>query len=134
MESGDFIVCCLLIINKFYELYYYNNVQNDVNAVVVKAMKATSAMSWEEAAPILYEAMDNIMEGELDVDDDEEGETMGFDMSQLQQMQQEMMQQAMQNIDMEQIQKMQQLAMENMQKMMAGMYGNNNNTEEDTNK
>ena len=45
-----------------------------------------------------------------------------------------MMQHAMQNIDMEQIQKMQQLAMENMQKMMAGMYGNNNNTEEDTNK
>ena len=38
-------------------------------------MKATSAMSWEEAAPILYEAMDNIMEGELDVDDDEEGVT-----------------------------------------------------------
>ena len=76
--------------------------QNDVNAVVVKAMKATSAMSWEEAAPILYEAMDNIMEGELDVDDDEEGgdedgETMGFDTSQLQQMQQEMMQQAMQS-------------------------------------
>ena len=139
LESGDFIVCCLLIINKFYELYYYNNVQNDVNAVVAKAMKATSAMSWEEAAPILYEAMDNIMEGELDVDDDEEGgdedgETMSFDMSQLQQMQQEMMQQAMQNIDMEQIQKMQQLAMENMQKMMAGMYGNNNNTGEDTNK
>ena len=65
---------------------------------------------------------------------DEDGEIMGFDMSQLQQMQQEMMQQAMQNIDMEQIQKMQQLAMENMQKMMAGMYGNNNNTEEDTNK
>ena len=65
---------------------------------------------------------------------DEDGETMGFDTSQLQQMQQEMMQQAMQNIDMEQIQKMQQLAMENMQKMMAGMYGNNNNTEEDTNK
>ena len=63
LESGDFIVCCLLIINKFYELYYYNNVQNDVNAVVVKAMKANSAMSWEEAAPILYEAMDNIMEG-----------------------------------------------------------------------
>ena len=39
LESGDFIVCCLLIINKFYELYYYNNVQNDVNAVVAKAMK-----------------------------------------------------------------------------------------------
>lgn len=48
LESGDFIVCCLLIINKFYELYYYNNVQNDVNAVVVKAMKATSAMSWKK--------------------------------------------------------------------------------------
>ena len=46
----------------------------------------------------------------------------------------DVMQQAMQNIDMEQIQKMHQLAMENMQKMMAGMYGNNNNTEEDTNK
>lgn len=134
LESGNFIVCCLLIINKFYELYYYNNVQNDVNAVVLKAMKTTSAMPWEEAAPILYDAMDNIMEGELDIDDDEDesGEGTGFDMSQLQQMQQEMMQQAMQNIDMEQIQKLQQLAMENMQKMMAGLQGNNN--VEDTDK
>ena len=115
-------------------MYYYNNVQNDVNAVVLKAMKTTSAMPWEEAAPILYDAMDNIMEGELDIDDDEDesGEGTGFDMSQLQQMQQEMMQQAMQNIDMEQIQKLQQLAMENMQKMMAGLQGNNN--VEDTDK
>ena len=76
-------------------MYYYNNVQDDVNAVVVRALEKASAKPWDEAAPILHAAMDNIMEGELepDDDDDEEGE---FDMSQMMQGMQQMMQQGMQ--------------------------------------
>ena len=94
-ETGDYMTCCLMIVYKFYEMYYYNNVQDDVNAVVVRALEKASAKPWDEAAPILHAAMDNIMEGKLepDDDDDEEGE---FDMSQMMQGMQQMMQQGMQ--------------------------------------
>ena len=62
-ETGDYMTCCLMIVYKFYEMYYYNNVQDDVNAVVVRALEKASAKPWDEAAPILHAAMDNIMEG-----------------------------------------------------------------------
>ena len=132
------MACCLMIIYKFYEMYYYNSVQDDVNAVVTKAMKKASALPWEEAAPVLHEAMEAIMEGELDDDDDEEEEGGEMDMSaymqNVQQLQQQAMQ-AMQGIDMEEIQKLQQQAMQNfnmedymknMQEMMKQMTGGNN--------
>ncbi len=64
-EAGDVLACSLMITYKFYELYYYNNVQDDVNAIVVKALTSSSAKPFEVAAPILYKAMEKIMEGEL---------------------------------------------------------------------
>ena len=73
-ETGDYMTCCLMIVYKFYEMYYYNNVQDDVNAVVVRALEKASAKPWDEAAPILHAAMDNIMEGELEPDDDDDEE------------------------------------------------------------
>lgn len=136
LEAGDAMACCLMIVYKFYEMYYYNSVQDDVNAVVVKAMKKASAQPWEEAAPVLHEAMEAIMEGELDEDDEDEesGEMdMSAYMQNVQQMQQQAMQ-AMQGIDMEEIQKMQQQAMQNfnmdeymknVQDMMKQMMGGN---------
>lgn len=66
-EEGNFMDCCLILSYKFYEVYFYNHVQDDVNAVITKAMQEASAKSWEEAATILFTAMDNIMEGELTV-------------------------------------------------------------------
>lgn len=111
MEAGDYLGVCIMIVYKFYEMYYYNNLQEDINKVVVKALKATSAMPLEEAAPILYEAMENIMEDELDDDDDddeeeeeEEEDAAGFDM----------------NAYMQNAQAMQQQVIQNMQQMMQG--------------
>lgn len=98
LEAGDHLACCLMIIYKFYEMYYYNNVQDDINAVVVKAMTQTSAKPFDEAAPILHEAMENIMEDNLEIDDDTEDSA-----------------EYMQNI-----QAMQQQMMQNMQQMMQG--------------
>ena len=97
-----------------------------VNAVVVRALEKASAKPWDEAAPILHAAMDNIMEGELEPDDDdeEEGE---FDMSQMMQGMQQMMQQGMQQAAqamqqgggmMEYVQKVQEL-----QQQLAGRTG-----------
>ena len=133
------MTCCLMIIYKFYEMYFYNNVQDDVNAVVVRALRETSAKSWEEAAPVLHEAMDDIMEGNLEP---EEEMDMSQYMQNVQQMQQQAMQ-AMQGVNMEEIQKMQQQAMQamqginmeeymkNVQNMMASMFGGNNNDNND---
>ena len=102
MDADDYMTACVMMLYKFYEMYYYNNLQEDVNKVVAKAMKKASAKPWEEAAPILYEAMEAIMKDELDDDDDEEEEDTeggaGFDMNQYMQNIQAMQQQMMQNM------------------------------------
>ncbi|MDR2361979.1 MAG: YbjN domain-containing protein [Prevotellaceae bacterium] len=64
-ENDDWLYCCMVIIYQFYKLYFYNNVQDDVNAVIVGALNQSSAKPMEEAAPILYKAMKNIMNGDL---------------------------------------------------------------------
>ncbi|WP_298062676.1 hypothetical protein [uncultured Rikenella sp.] len=69
-NAGDLMACCLMIVYKFYEMYYYNDVQDDVNAVVSKALHRASAMPWDTAAPILHAAMAQIMAGRLDDDND----------------------------------------------------------------
>lgn len=101
LEDGDFMGCCLMITYKFYEMYYYNNVQDDINNVVVRAMQKASAKPFDEAAPILQEAMEDIMEGNLEPDEEELGGSL--DMSEylknVQAMQQQMMQ-AMQGANM----------------------------------
>lgn len=104
MESGEYMTACIMIIYKFYEMYYYNNLQDDVNALVVKALQKTSAQPWDKAAPILYQAMENIMEDNLEDEEEEEDETEAIDM----------------NAYMQSVQAMQQQVMQNMQQMMQG--------------
>lgn len=70
-NAGDRMACCVMIVYKFYEMYYYNDVQDDVNAVVSKALRRASAEPWDTAAPILHAAMAKIMEGKLDDNDNE---------------------------------------------------------------
>ncbi|MDR1181240.1 MAG: hypothetical protein LBL13_04625 [Bacteroidales bacterium] len=65
IENNDFLYCYLVIIFQFYKMYFYNLVQDDINAVVVDALQRSSAQPIEEAAKILYETMNNIMEGDL---------------------------------------------------------------------
>lgn len=66
-EAGNFMDCCLIITFKFYEVYFYNHLQDDLNAVMTKALQDSSAKNWEEAAKILVEAMENIMDGNLEI-------------------------------------------------------------------
>lgn len=115
-ESRDYMTCCLMIVYKFYEMYFYNDVQDDVNALVTRALVKTSAMPWDEAAPILHEAMDNIMEGELDADDDDNMDFGNVDMTQIAQNMQQAMQQMMQGGGMQEyLAKVQTLQMQMMQ-------------------
>ncbi|MEG0500030.1 MAG: hypothetical protein RR550_02775, partial [Rikenellaceae bacterium] len=66
LEADNFMDCCMILTYKFYEVYYYNHLQDDINDVIAKAMQEASAKNWEEAATILFTAMDKIMEGELE--------------------------------------------------------------------
>ena len=84
-------------------MYYYNNLQEDVNQVVVKALQKSSAQPWDEAAPVLYKAMEAIMEDELDEEEEEEEGTV--DMNEY--MQQMMQGNGMQNY-LQQVQVLQQ--------------------------
>jgi hypothetical protein len=50
-----------MIINKFYQMYFYNDVQEDINQIVKKALIESSWKPWETATPILYNTIDDIM-------------------------------------------------------------------------
>ena len=67
IKAEDYMYVCLIITYKFYEMYYYNNLQDDVNAVVVDAMQRASAQPLNVAAPVLYKAMSKIMDGDLSI-------------------------------------------------------------------
>lgn len=131
LERKDYLVSCLSVVYKFYEMYYYNNLQDDVNAVALRALTRTSAMPLEEAAPVLVEAMEAIMDGDLDTDgEDETGDAVDLakieqalqsdDMSEYLKQAQAMagLQQMMQDGDMSEYLK----RVQEMQQKMAAMY------------
>lgn len=65
IDQGDYMATCVMITYQFYNMYFYNDVQDDVNLHVVNALARASAQTWEKAAPILYKAMKDIMDGNI---------------------------------------------------------------------
>lgn len=70
IQSESYEQSAVRLLYIFYEAYFYNDMQDDINAVIAKALRKASNLPVEEASEILYEAMDKIMEGDLDDDDD----------------------------------------------------------------
>ena len=86
IQSENYERSAVRLLYVFYEAYFYNDMQDDINAVISKALKKAGNRSLEEASEILYNAMDKIMEGDLDDEDEKITETMGsYDMQVLQQ-------------------------------------------------
>lgn len=71
IQAGNYERSAVRILYKFYEMYFYNDVQDDLNAVVARALERSADKPVEKASEILYEALDNIMEGELDTDEED---------------------------------------------------------------
>ncbi len=65
MEDGYHAAITTDILFNFYNVYYHNNVQEDVNQLLVDAMERSSGKPWEAAASILFGALKKIMDGEL---------------------------------------------------------------------
>ncbi len=64
-SQGDYMSVCLIATYQLYSMYLYNDVQNNVNRLVVSALKASSGKTWEKAADPLYKAIARIMYGDL---------------------------------------------------------------------
>ena len=149
MQNKDFERAAVRICYKFYEAYFYNDMQDDLNAIFVKALREAADQPMEKAAETLWNALDKIMEGEIDEDDDEgffsgvmEGNPMAQQMMEQAQAQAQAMQQKMAAaMGGGEIQELQQkmteamargdmaeymrLAGELQQKMMSGFFNNN---------
>jgi hypothetical protein len=53
------------ILFNFYNVYYHNNLQEDVNLVLVEALEKASGKPWKEATATLYHVLKKIMDGNL---------------------------------------------------------------------
>jgi hypothetical protein len=116
MQSNDYLYVYLATTFHFYKMYFYNNVQDDINDIVTYALQKSASTSMEGAATVLYEAMKKIMDGDLTPFTDKTQEEMtvpaGFDMAAYM----NLMQQSMANINMTDVAK-------NMQDLMASLMG-----------
>lgn len=71
IQSENYERSVVRLLYKFYEMYFYNDVQDDLNVLVSHALERSAGKPLPEASEILYHALDKIMEGELGEDDDE---------------------------------------------------------------
>lgn len=68
MQSDNYERSAVRLFYAFYEAYFYNDMQDDINRILSKALKAAGGQTVEKASEMLYEAMDRIMDGDLDDD------------------------------------------------------------------
>ncbi len=148
MQNKDFERAAVRICYKFYEAYFYNDMQDDLNVIFVKALREAAEQPMEKAAEILWNALDKVMDGEIEEDDDPgffsgvmEGNPMAQQMMEQAQAQAQAMQQKMaEAMGGDEIQELQKkmteamtrgdmaeymrLAGELQQKMMSGFFNN----------
>lgn len=68
LQSENYERAVVRLLYAFYEAYFYNDMQDDISHVMAKALKEAAGLPLEKAGEILYDAMDRIMEGDLDDD------------------------------------------------------------------
>lgn len=79
LQTSDFERAAVRLLYLFYETYFYNDVPSEISAVIERALKAAGGLPVEQAAKLLYEAIDDIMDGDLtsgmavSIDSDENG-------------------------------------------------------------
>lgn len=123
MQNDNYERSAVRLLYAFYEAYFYNDMQDDINRILSKALKAAGGQTVEKASEILYEAMDRIMDGDLDDDflpdfsgleglasGEDTAEAMQQQMAMAMQMQQQVYQ-AMASDDMQQLQQQMAAAM-----------------------
>lgn len=62
MIAEDYQSVCFRITHKFYEIYYYNRLEKELDDKLHIALQQASDQTWKKAAFILYTTLKNIME------------------------------------------------------------------------
>lgn len=104
IQNEDYERVTLRIIYIFYKAFYYNDMQDDLAKLMSQALKDAAGKSMKEAAEVLYEAIDDIMEGELE---EEEDLASMYANPEVSAEQQEIMQQAFANVGLGDLQELQ---------------------------
>jgi hypothetical protein len=65
MAAGNFLTVTLGILFVYYNAFYYNNIHDDINKVMINAISASSGKEWDVSAKILSESLYKIMNGDL---------------------------------------------------------------------
>lgn len=65
LEAKDYRKVCLRIMYKFYETYYYHQMQEDLDRFLVHALQQSSGQTWEKAALILYNTLETLVQGSI---------------------------------------------------------------------
>ena len=68
IEAENYERSVVRILYKFYEMYFYNDVQDDINTVVARALKQSAGKPIEDASDILYAALDKLIDDHLEED------------------------------------------------------------------
>ena len=68
MQESNFEPALLILAYRLYQAYAFNDMQNDLNAVIANALRKASEQAPNIAAEILWNAVNNIMEGDLTPD------------------------------------------------------------------
>ncbi|WP_271766649.1 type III secretion system chaperone family protein [Aquimarina algiphila] len=69
MSSSNNEGACLCMLSGFYNMYYYNLVNEDISKPLVEALKKASNLKFSEAAPILFNGMKSVMEDTVEEND-----------------------------------------------------------------
>ncbi len=64
-QSGDFERATVRMLYIIYETFFYNDIPQEISTMLTHALQASGGQPMEQAAHILYETMNNIMEGDL---------------------------------------------------------------------
>ena len=115
IANGNYEEGALTILSQFYNLFYYSIASEEIRTGVMEAMEQAQGKSWNEGSQILLQAMENVMEDNLDLF---AGMGMGMDLSKV-----------MEGVEGMDIAKAMEenmaQSMEMMQKMMQGMFNQN---------
>lgn len=66
IQGGNYERAAVRLLYIFYETYYYNDLPAEIAARLARALQEAGGQPIERAAEILYDAMDDVMEGNLD--------------------------------------------------------------------
>lgn len=62
IANSRFEDAAIIMQSCFYNLFYYNLVDEDIKKPIIDALDQSNGLDWNQAAPILYKGMESIME------------------------------------------------------------------------